>query len=520
MSSIQQRPKKPSACNPCKARRVLCHPQPGAAPCPRCLERKVLCTTTPVPRGRPRKNPPGPSLPLVRTQQLSGILPSGPEFRPSIDCPELSPDFVAHCFEELMLDPRFYHPLIVATSIRSDVRAVSFRLHLLPPQSRVLALCIVAYGSLWSFHTCVLGSGPQPKSFWDDAFFSSRQELLRCGVRRAPVYRALRAQAQKAAWEACAMLVPSNENAASCYLLDLMSHNDFCGSSRPWATAYFAHVRVLAPIWWASSQNCLDFGGFPRWTGVLMTECLISLRNRTQLVITQQDQLLLCGLEPPAPEVLLDSLERSTKDPSVPFRWATLRPFLFHITSLSRQLHDKITGDFARTQPLSEVDVLSFLDSLSKMYSILSLLLNHVDRATSGPGSAAYAYREKSSSDSPQNKRLRVLREQAYDMAVLGGRQLACGIRYLPKIHYLPIHWATILAWAEFVAEDADAQGTVPLSLQAARNLETYANELKLLGYSLDVASSTQTSALIERLDRHVDQTLVALFHPDDSVRN
>ncbi|KAF7345301.1 Zn(2)-C6 fungal-type domain-containing protein [Mycena sanguinolenta] len=497
-------------------------------------ENSLRCTTTGAPRGRPRKYPHQSSLLLTQTRQFSvSIFPSGPEFGTSGDFPDLSPEFVAHCFEELRIDPRFTHPLISETSILSDIRAVSFQLHLLPPQSRVLALCIVAYGSLWSFHTSVLGNGPHPESFMDHAFFASRQELLNCGVRRAPAHRALRAQAQKTAWEIRAILVPSNENAASCYLLDLMSQNDLCSSSnRPWATAYFAHVRVLAPGWWASSQAPFGFSGLPRWTGLLMMECLVSLRNGTQSMVTEQDQLLLCGREPPSLETLLESLKRST----VQVRWATVRPFLYHVISLSRQLYDKITGDFARTRPLSEVDVLSFLDSLSKMYSILSLLLTYIDKTTPVPGPTAYAltlafsglvlpfYRELqcrengSTDDTPQDKRLRVLREQSHDVAALAGQEFARGIRYLPKIHHLPFQWHTVLAWAEFVVEEADARGDASLALQTARDLETYSNELKLLGYSVDIASNMQAATVIERLDKHVDRALVAWFNPVEAV--
>ncbi|KAJ7130765.1 hypothetical protein C8R43DRAFT_1024926, partial [Mycena crocata] len=37
-----QEPKKPPACNPCRARRVLCHPQSNGAPCPRCAEKNHM----------------------------------------------------------------------------------------------------------------------------------------------------------------------------------------------------------------------------------------------------------------------------------------------------------------------------------------------------------------------------------------------------------------------------------------------------------------------------------------------
>lgn len=235
-------------------------------------------------------------------------------------------------------------------------------------------------------------------------------------------------------------------------------------------------------------------------------------------------------------------------------------------------------ADFARTNPLSEVAVLNLLDSLSKVHSILSLLLDRIDIATNAPGAnppvvindasidavaraAAYGgcfgfsglvlplYRELQYRDisdaTPQSERtrdrMRMLRGQVHNLAVLGGRELARGIRYLPKIHYSPTHWATTRMWAEFVAEQAEMDGGAPLSPEAARDLETYvpfsfqfaprsymhvvdflyfffapsfADELKLLGYSLEAASTPQTFALIERLESHVNNALVAMFLP------
>ncbi|KAF7354358.1 Zn(2)-C6 fungal-type domain-containing protein [Mycena venus] len=534
-SSIQitaiAKPKKPSACNPCKARRVLCHPQPGGAACPRCMERKIICTTTPVPRGRPRKNPPKSSLSLSALPQPTHTIlsPVGSSCGFSPDCPDLSPEFVSHCFDGLEVDFQYWHPLITATSIKSDIRAVSCQLHLLSPQSYVLALCIVAYASLTSFHEFVLGEGPRPDSYKDLNFFSSRQELLRCGVRRAPAYRALRTEALKAALDACTILLPSNENAASCYLLDLMDQVDFCNTGRPFATAYMAHLRVLAPTWWPSSKTALTFGGFVRWTGALLMESLISTRKRTPLLVTSHDQLFLCGPEPPPLEILLDSLESSEDHSIVPFRWATLRPYLFHFTTLARHL-DGIAGDFARTRPLNEGAILNLLKSLSTMHSIISLLLDRIERAGAPAVSASPFYRElqyrENSSNCPSpnprvRERLATLRTQAHELVVLGQRELARGIRRLPKIHYLPAHGETIRAWAEFAAEEADAHAhgdASPLSAEVARDLETYANELRLLGYSIDVASTPQTSALIERLENHVDRAIVSLFLPGNGT--
>ncbi|KAF7378102.1 Zn(2)-C6 fungal-type domain-containing protein [Mycena sanguinolenta] len=344
------------------------------------------------------------------------------------------------------------------------------------------------------------------------------------------------------------ILLPSNENAASCYLLDLMEQSDLGSAGRPWANAYIAHVRALSPIWRASSFTATEAAD---WAGFLMAEGLVSARSRTPMVVTSQDQLLLSGPEPPSLETLLSSLENSANDSSLSFLWASMRPYMFHATRLSRQMYDTITGDFARINPLSEVAVRNLIDSLSKLRSILDLLLDRVDMVTTPPGSNAPTILDDSSIDAvarasaygvcfgfsglvlpfyrelqyretidstPQSERTRArmqaLRAQAHDMAVLGLRELARGIRFLPKIHYSPVHWPTIRAWAEFAAEEADMEGRGPLSPEAARDLETVADEMKLLGYSVDTASTPQTHALIERLEGHINQALVSMFLP------
>ncbi|KAJ7785488.1 hypothetical protein B0H14DRAFT_309224 [Mycena olivaceomarginata] len=222
---------------------------------------------------------------------------------------------------------------------------VTYQLNLLPPQSRVLALCSVAYASLSSFHPAVLGDGPRPESFLDHDFFSLSPELLGWGIRRGLAYRALRSQALKAAWEVGIILLPTNENTASCYLLDLMEQSDVGSAGRPWASAYIAYVRALAPVWRAASYTATDASD---WAGFLMGEALISARSRTPLVVSPQDQLLLTGSEPPSLEALLASLERSVDESNLSVLGASMRPYMFRVTSLSRQLYDTVSSHFRR----------------------------------------------------------------------------------------------------------------------------------------------------------------------------
>ncbi|KAJ7137629.1 hypothetical protein C8R43DRAFT_1019919 [Mycena crocata] len=504
-----QKPKKLPACDMCKARRVLCHPQPNDEPCPRCLDKNDICTTTSVPRGRPRKiRLPASSESSVTSEAsslqlapqispspsaLSAISPTNPCFP---DCPELTPELVEHLFKCFSQFSQVMNPIIMATSIRTTVSTVSFRLNLLSPQSRVLALCIVAIASLVSFHEAILGPGPRPESFSDAHFFSCTEQVRACGRRRAPVCRAFHATALRAAWDIGVMLQVSNENAASCLLLDLLEQSDFSGASRPWASAYLSHVRALAPMWRTSTASPPLAN---RWAGILFAEAFLATRNRKPILFTRDDQLLLTGPEPPPPDALLASIEASAGTPGVGVLLEAIKPYTLNISSLARELWETISGDHARLSPLSESAVMSFLSSLSLIHAILSRLLDRADSilVTPTPKYAApiplsgenqdaivrscasatamgftvlaYAlhreleYRHMTAdcatADRHTQTRMEVLRAQAREMAGLGVPVLARAIRrrYLPAVHYAPLQWHIARDYAQFALLEFEA---------------------------------------------------------------
>ncbi|KAJ7655806.1 hypothetical protein DFH06DRAFT_483648 [Mycena polygramma] len=186
------------------------------------------------------------------------------------------------------------------------------------------------------------------------------------------------------------------------------------------------------------------------------------------------------------------------------------------------------------------------MSSLSLMHSVLSLLLDHLDRSIGagakddspfvlGDIARTYAYsaifgftglvlpfyreleyRETRNDRAEQcpslQDRLRFLRLQAHEMAILGAQMQARAIRYLPRIHYMPVHWSTIYAWGEFFAEEVESGARI--SPEFTQDLETIANELRLLGYSLDVASAPDSVSLIERLEGHASMALIDVFLP------
>ncbi|KAJ7237045.1 hypothetical protein B0H12DRAFT_1238357 [Mycena haematopus] len=460
-----------------------------------------------------------------------------------------------NCAERTGFDhmPPVFNPVVVASSIQTAIRAVSFQLFLLPPQPRVLAKCIIAVSSLVSLHEAVLGPGPLPDSFADPIFFSSRTGVLNCGARRTAVCRALHTAALRDAWDTAVMLQASNENAASCFLLEYLEQST--GNSvlsRPWASAYISHVRALAPLWPQRTSPV-------HWAGFLMGEALISTRGRKPMLITHEDQLLLCGPEPPSQEAFLASLEAasSSNKSSVDIVVQSMKPFMFHITSLARQLWTTISGDHLQSAPLSESAVMQFLSALSLTHAIVSHLLSRADTVIAASTSDAQPYaagddmanlgqdssnvvrgcaygivlgftalslpfydelaRRVASEDvqdtvadkrthQPQDPlrsharaRMRLLVEQAHELTRLAVRALARVIRYL-SVRFVPAQRKTVCEYARFALDDTEA-GLEPERLQ---DLQTISKQLVMVGYSQDLFADRNTAALVERLDRFI----------------
>ncbi|KAJ7038988.1 hypothetical protein C8F04DRAFT_1088150 [Mycena alexandri] len=550
----QKRLKKPPACDSCKAKRVLCHPQPNGLPCPRCAEKNTICITTPVSRRRPRvesesavekgerslaelamfqRLPPAPSSSVA-------LIPTAQVCFTSQDCPELTPELVAHFFDCFFVLNLISHPVISTSHIQASVQAASFQLPLLPPQTRVLALCIIAVASLTSFHEAVLGPGPRPASLTDPLFFSanSRADVRHCGTRRAPVCRALHAAALRAAWDAGTILHVSVENAASCFLFDILDHTDSSTPSRPWACAYISHVRAIAPLWRSTNATVQHghrwesppYSG--QWTAFIMAEALMSTRDRKPTLITLEDQLLLYGSDPPSAEEVLAAMEASTKKPDPAVLLEAAKPYLFHITRMARQLWTTINGDLARVKLFSESAVLSYLSSLSLIHAILSHMLSHGDLllAASPPLSAndhhdlsglmhglvmgftslvLPVYRElefrvnKDDPDDHTRERMTLLIAQTREMMGLAVRELARSVRCLPSVHYSPL--LRLLSYAQFALEDAEvAPMRDPLRVA---DLATIAGQISIVAYSHEFTSPEV--ALLQRLDRYLENPVV-----------
>ncbi|KAF7324982.1 Zn(2)-C6 fungal-type domain-containing protein [Mycena kentingensis (nom. inval.)] len=569
---------KPPACDSCKQRRVLCHPQPNGAPCPRCAERNIVCVTTPTSRGRPRKNPmhystlelPKTTGPLLQTSptalggsSISSLTLISPQVAQGLsDCPELTPGLVSHLFDCFDHCPQVLHPLVRATAVKSSIRTVSYQLHLLPTQLRVLALTIIAYASPISFHEAILGSGPRPRAFDDAEFFTtaSRETIHACGARRQPVCRALHATALRAAWDTGVMLQVSNENAATCFFLDLLEQSDFGGLSRPWASAYLSHVRALAPMWRTSGAVQKDE---TTWAGFLMGESMLSTRSRKPSLVSLEDQILLSGPQPMTLEELLASIEEAAHKPGVKPFYAAMKPYFYHVTCLSRKCWQTVTGDHARLAPLSETATIQALNALTTQHAIITHLLARADtflssfprpitpfviheptderairgasyilamtfahlvlalfRALDGRDPTKSPTTESSSSSPSSSGVSPAPPAQARQLVRTAVHDLARTIDNLPTIHYVPTQLHTLRNFALFAMEDLQADLAQAASnrivldeaapdrnlLARFADLTKLVSQMGMTAYSVDLTAAPTVAAVFERLDKFVQE--------------
>ncbi|KAJ7838275.1 hypothetical protein B0H14DRAFT_1087687 [Mycena olivaceomarginata] len=537
-----KRKKKPPACDSCKARRVLCHPQPEGIPCPRCAEKGIICKTTPVVRGRPRKpgeevvspsaSDPGPSSSDHNESLNESIVTLRPRLELS-DAPELPPELVKHLFECLEQLPECRHPLFPGEKLKAAITSVSWQLNLLPPQSRVLASCVCALSASISFHPTIIGPS-DITSFTDHSILSLGADLRIYGVRRAPMYRALYERAFALACEARIHIDVSEDNAASCFFLDVLERFN-AATTRPWAVAYVSHSRILA----GHREEAEPL----RWNAYIMTEALAATARRTPVLFTYNDQLLMSGSEPPPLEQLLQSLQgmfqASKKVSSVIF--SAIRPYLFHVTLLARDLYEKITGDYARRHPMAEAAVIQFLSSLSILQSILTLVLTQPEFFVPGDllfyespvqspqnrrqsdnvracvfamaigftGLVLSLHKEiehRVSTDPPtlQNRwiqeRMGTIQRQVHEMASLAVGDIARALQLLPSLPHLNhIGFSTIQDWADFCLAESATTGSIDPA--RVKILETFITILKAFGYSFETPRSAQ---LIEQMEAYI----------------
>ncbi|KAJ7794148.1 hypothetical protein B0H14DRAFT_128472 [Mycena olivaceomarginata] len=347
------------------------------------------------------------------------------------------------------------------------------------------------------------------------------------------MYRALYERAFALACEARIHIEVSEDNAISCFFLDVLGRLT-SSTARPWAVAYVSHARILA--------GCLEDVEPSRavWSGFMMAEALAATARRTPVLFTYNDQLLICGKEPPPLEQVLQSLQvtfQASKNIS-DVVFAAIKPYMFHVSVLARDLYNNISGDYARRHPIAEAAVIQFLSSLSILQSILAVVFTQPELSVDGdllfyefPVKSPLLRREgdqlrtcafamaigftalvlalhkeiehRVATDAPtlQNRwlqeRTAVIQRQVHEMASLAAGDVARTLQLLPSLpHLAHFEWSSIQDWADFCLAEAEMTGSVDPA--RAKVFETFIKAFKLFGYSWDIPRSTE---LIGRME-------------------
>ncbi|BGP49552.1 hypothetical protein JCM10450v2_005446 [Rhodotorula kratochvilovae] len=373
--------KKPPACDRCKSKRVLCHPNPKG--CPRCVEKGV------EPQRKSRDSTEAPTTVDAPAPQLSVNLSAPPPVPSTSQVPytplslvsyaapagALTPALVKHLFFCHQQLPTIDHPLIRTITIRDTLDALSWDVNLLPIQQRAYVYAVCAHAASISFSRLVVGEALAGAS-WQDVQ-SAGADLRAYGRARKAVCEALKSQARRIAREADVLVEPTRENAATCVLLNALDDtgaSQVQPKSRPWLAACFSHIRSLPELWPESSARLETM----LWTGWFICDCISKMAVSSP--VTRADELLFVGADEPDLIEYDKALQETLKQPLDRNMWPDLKPFGLLLMSFARELTEQLLGPHAVRAPLNEQAVFRVFQKLEHLRSIARFYTEIVDR--------------------------------------------------------------------------------------------------------------------------------------------
>ncbi|KAJ3853949.1 hypothetical protein EV368DRAFT_81097 [Lentinula lateritia] len=373
--------KKLPACDYCKAKRVLCHPQQGAS-CPRCLEKGVICVTTPAIRRKRRTRAQLEQEQVVITPGNSSESAEGfgspnkanhqshnslerwkwtstkdPNTIISLNLAppglDLPPSLVRELFQDFRLLPQVYYPLLPLKDLETSLHNCSWNLHALLPLDRVLAQCIIATSSRISTSSRLvdLEGYDLPKISMLAPLKTRYLDCREVGRRRENICEKLKAEAVRSA----------------------QYEEDLEKGANIYSTAYIHHLRELSEdaIHEDTIHDDGSVGANPIvYSALLMGLALCAATTRKSIPFTYNDELLLCGEDRTSLEQILNvlSIDSVVATPI----YAVLRPMCIHVIHLAREISETLTGAFARRHSLNEIKLCDQLKTLDLLHSAVA----------------------------------------------------------------------------------------------------------------------------------------------------
>ncbi|BGP35609.1 hypothetical protein JCM10296v2_007450 [Rhodotorula toruloides] len=421
-SALGKRKRLP-ACDCCKMRRLKCEPVPPPGSCPRCKATGVVCTTTPTIRkkavGRTGKrieeakatfgtaDPDAPDfigasntpwLPLPQSGSLAtSVQPptlSSESTENQLSKQEISSALFSHLLELYQALPQSWLPIGVRGKVFSQFEAAGRQLDALSPDTEVLARVTIALTSRLSSHPALFGPGSPvpPYETLTTSYLESHPDLRQYGKRRQAVCEQLRREAVELAWRRGTLAVTSEENMASCYLLELLEGRNDPVAGKPYGSAFVSHLQTILNGQDAPGATMKIVNMSLAWSALIMREALQAANAGRTSHFTATDDLILCGEVPRSiEETLLESVEDVDVRDSVRLFFAPMRPYTYHCARLARECGEKITGTAARRQPFSEQYLAKYLTQLDHLLHLFALLESRIAFVLSPAATSAHS---------------------------------------------------------------------------------------------------------------------------------
>ncbi|KAI5834717.1 hypothetical protein K523DRAFT_229949, partial [Schizophyllum commune Tattone D] len=405
--------KRKRACDYCKLKRVICHPQPDGKPCPRCLEKGIQCTTTILPRKfrgsakKPAKSeaPESSRKPTDEKEVETSTRTSAVAIvKPSASIPPVPQSTISSVPCHLIKDafdvctsmmPAAGPGLVPLHQHHTLLESCGWDIQLLAPQARVLTFCLLAIASLVSVNPSYIGYDSNGQRYsaahleWNCVSTADMgtPELRELGMRRQPICGQLYGEAVRQAHLDGITSMASRENAASCLLLNILDLSHAPITTLPWATAFVWQLRSLSDmdaidaafdIWDSSSR---DLAGF-QWRVALVFIAISAIKTGQTLPFSAEDEDLICGSKPVSVEDAFEQASSLSRRDAVVL---LMQSVYTRSICLMRDALAKIVGVRAHRKPPDDFTILQQVTAAERHYEHLIRLRRFLRAYAAGP---------------------------------------------------------------------------------------------------------------------------------------
>ncbi|KAL1671962.1 phosphoribosylglycinamide synthetase [Schizophyllum commune] len=402
--------KRKRACDYCKLKRVICHPQPDGRSCPRCQEKGIECTTTIMPR-KPRGSAKKPTQSEAQSNSTITDKKNAEASTSAVtlrNCTASVPPVVSgtissipcHLIKDALEVCTFMIPaagpgLVPLRQHRALLESCDWDIQLLAPQARILTFCLLAIASLVSVDPSYVGYDANGQRYsaahldWNSvsSAIMGTPDMRELGMRRQSICAQLYGEAVRQAHLDGITSMASRENAASCLLLNILDIAHKPNTTLPWATAFVWQLRSLSDmnaidatfdIWDTSSRALAGF----QWRVALVFIAISAIKTGKSLPFSAEDEDLICGSKPVSVEDAFEQASSLSRRDAVVLLMQSVYTRSIH---LIRDALAKVVGTRARRNPPDDFTVLQHITAAERHYEHLVRLRRFLHAYAAGP---------------------------------------------------------------------------------------------------------------------------------------